>query len=385
MGEILIVLFYVMAPFAILHLCYKFTFLNKIGPVILAYIVGILLALTNIVEFESADKIQDTLMNVTIPLGIPLILFSTHLKEAFRLAKTTMLSLLVAVLGVIVAVVAGYLIFGGNKSSQLDVIGSLLVGVYTGGTPNLASLKLLLNVEPSVYILVHSYDMLISTLHLFFLMMLGQKVLGFILPSFNFSKFSQKIEDYKQEDEEYLWGLLQKKNLVSLLKGLGLAFIVVALSAGFMFMVDSEYEMVVFILSVTSLSLIASTFKKVRILPKTFDLGMYFILVFSVVVASKIELAYFTQIDWNALFYLLFVVFGALILHVLMSKIFKIDRDTVIITSTALVCSPPFVPVVAGAIKNKEIIVPGMAVGIIGYAIGNYLGYLMSLLLPILG
>lgn len=68
-------------------------------------------------------------------------------------------------------------------------------------------------------------------------------------------------------------------------------------------------------------------------------------------------------------------VFGTLFLHVLFSKLFHIDADTVIITSTALICSPPFVPVVAGALKNREVIVSGLTVGIIGYAIGNYLGY----------
>jgi uncharacterized membrane protein len=29
---------------------------------------------------------------------------------------------------------------------------------------------------------------------------------------------------------------------------------------------------------------------------------------------------------------------------------------------------------VAGALKNKEIIITGLTVGIIGYAIGNYIG-----------
>ena len=54
------------------------------------------------------------------------------------------------------------------------------------------------------------------------------------------------------------------------------------------------------------------------------------------------------------------------------------------ITSTALICSPPFVPVIAGAIKNREIIVSGLTVGIIGYAIGNYLGFIVAELLKVI-
>lgn len=63
-----------------------------------------------------------------------------------------------------------------------------------------------------------------------------------------------------------------------------------------------------------------------------------------------------------------------LALPLLLSAIFRIDVDTVIITSVAAICSPPFVPMVAGALKNREIIVSGLTAGIIGYAVGNYLG-----------
>jgi uncharacterized membrane protein len=66
------------------------------------------------------------------------------------------------------------------------------------------------------------------------------------------------------------------------------------------------------------------------------------------------------------------------LIHVILSYLFKIDTDTTIITITALSTSPPFVPVVAGALKNKEIIVMGITIGVIGYAIGNYLGIAMA-------
>jgi len=79
--------------------------------------------------------------------------------------------------------------------------------------------------------------------------------------------------------------------------------------------------------------------------------------------------------------YVFLVIFGSLFIQAILSKIFKVDTDTFIITSTAFICSPPFVPVVAGALKNREILFSGLTVGIIGYAIGNYLGVLVSLIL----
>ncbi|WDP89391.1 MAG: DUF819 family protein [Desulfobacter sp.] len=76
--------------------------------------------------------------------------------------------------------------------------------------------------------------------------------------------------------------------------------------------------------------------------------------------------------------YVLCCVFGSMALHGLFCRIFKIDTDTFIITSASAICSPPFVPVVAGALKNRAIILSGLTTGIIGYAVGNYLGITMA-------
>jgi uncharacterized membrane protein len=36
--------------------------------------------------------------------------------------------------------------------------------------------------------------------------------------------------------------------------------------------------------------------------------------------------------------------------------------------------------VVAAALRNKEVVVPGMIIGVVGYAIGNYLGVAIAYL-----
>lgn len=44
----------------------------------------------------------------------------------------------------------------------------------------------------------------------------------------------------------------------------------------------------------------------------------------------------------------------ALMLHIILSKIFRIDADTMMITSVAMVFSPPFVPMMAGVLKTAR-------------------------------
>jgi uncharacterized membrane protein len=115
---------------------------------------------------------------------------------------------------------------------------------------------------------------------------------------------------------------------------------------------------------------------------KTFQLGMYFILVFSFVIASMSDLRVIFSIRFLGLFaYVSYAYFGTLILHVSLAKIFRVNADDFLITTTAFVFSPPFVPVVAAALKNKDVIITGITVGIIGYVIGNYLGVALGFFL----
>jgi len=102
---------------------------------------------------------------------------------------------------------------------------------------------------------------------------------------------------------------------------------------------------------------------------------MYFILIFSLTVASMADLKDMFTIGFLGLFaFVAWAYLGSLSLHLILSKIFKVNADDYLITTTAFVFSPPFVPVVAAALKNKDVIITGITVGIIGYVVGNYLG-----------
>ena len=70
-----------------------------------------------------------------------------------------------------------------------------------------------------------------------------------------------------------------------------------------------------------------------------------------------------------------------LIFSIILAKIFKVDADTLVITSVALINSPLFVPMIAESMKNKKVIITGITIGVIGYAVGNYLGIIISQLL----
>ena len=109
---------------------------------------------------------------------------------------------------------------------------------------------------------------------------------------------------------------------------------------------------------------------------------MYLVLVFSLVVASMVDVRRLALGEgvWLLAFIAL-VIFGSLLLQIVLSRLLKVDADTAVITSVAMINSPLFVPMIAEAMKNRRVILTGITIGIIGYAAGNYLGVLIASLL----
>ena len=163
---------------------------------------------------------------------------------------------------------------------------------------------------------------------------------------------------------------------------LGVTAVVIALSALVAFLMPEGWFMTVFILLLTAAGIAVSFIRRIRELKIAEDISMYCIYIFSIVVASMAD---FSTLDLSnslsIIGYLSFVIFGSLILQTILARLLRIDADTIVICSTSFICSPPFVPMMAAAMKNRRVLIAGLSMGIIGYAIGNYLGLAVSRLL----
>lgn len=413
---IALILFYLLAPLLINYLCYKYSFVQKMGAVVVAYLIGLVLGnigimpeasqamvelttnkniiLTNKyvqelfargtvteddVRYFQIYQVQDLMTTVAIAFALPLLLFSLNVRRWFKVAGKTFLSLFLGLVSVIIPIVVGYGLFKNQIEDSWKVAG-MMTGVYSGGTPNLASIQKALDVNTLTYILTHTYDLIIGAVFLFFVMTVAQRLLLKILPAYQHAEIEIKeVEiDFKMVQKKPFFEPVSSKYLIPNLGAIGIAVIIVVISAGLGELFRKDLQMMIVILGITTLSILASLIPKINRIEKTFDYGMYFILIFSIVVASMADLRYFSMSHIHIFYWVILVYVGSFIIHVALAALFKVDADNVIIVSTALTCSPPFVPVVAGAIKNKEIIISGLTVGIIGYAIGNYLGILLA-------
>jgi uncharacterized membrane protein len=408
-----LILFYIFFPAVILFLTQKFSVMNKIGAVLIAYFFGLIIGNSGLIISEERkaniseehlkeviDKIkteetlnsdelykytiyqiQDKFSSISVLLAIPLLLFSADVKRWFKVAGKTMLSGLLVTIAVLITVVSGYFIFMQDVENG-NQVSALLTGIYTGGTPNGAAIKTALNINNDLFIITHTYDMLVCTIFILLALTVFQRFGLLFLPKYKTGTGnSEKENDELIAELENYDGILKRENFLHLLKAVGISLLIVIVGVIISMIVPKDFSTVVAILSITSLGIGLALIPKINKIPKTFHVGMYFILIFSLVVASMGDLTSIGNISADIFLYVVFVVFGITILTFIFSAIFKIDVDTTIVTMTSLIFSPPFVPVVAAKLKNKEIIISGLTVGIIGYAIGNYLGILMAYVL----
>lgn len=408
---ILLAAVFLIAPAIVLILCRKYAWIGKLGPVLVLYILGVFIGnIGNIFGFsmpESTAAMQKLLSTAAVPFAIPLMLMGSSFNKGDW--RSYVMVLVTGLIAVVIAIIAGFFIFrnpidsGAMGIDGTAKIGGLLTGSYTGGTINMAALKTMLDVSDSTYILLNSYDMLVGFVYLIFLMTFGitlfrrllnkrskviidnmvdkvshakKNVTGFVTHMMP-EKYQEKLKKKEAGNEENPYkGLGTRKGLCTL----GILILISLTICGVSFLITKLFPkvpmMTIFILCITTFGIGASFVPKLRNLPYSYDVGMYAIYVFSIVVASMADVKNLDIAGGaGALGYLIFVVFISLALQALLSKILHLDADTTVIGSVALLCSPPFVPMISAAMHNRRSLAAGLAIGIVGYAVGTYLGF----------
>ncbi len=357
-------------PYAAMVAAKKVRILGVFGPVFLCYAGGFLLS------FALPDtSIAMDVSEIMVPIAIPMMLLCADLRSVKKLAKPMLVSFLLVVLSVS-AVAALVCSLFANRLDNVADLGGMMIGLYTGGTPNLFAIGMALGVPDSTIVLANTSDMVVGGVY--FLLLLT------IIPKFVKRFYPERKQIDAQEaafavadNEAPLTGSFWQK-LAKRLPALGVGVLCLGAAAGLALLITGELDTAIIMLVVTSLGIGLSFVEKVRKLPGAFSTGQYLIYVFSFGLGLSFDLSVLSK---SALFLLaLFAVvqFGTVLVHMALARICKIDGATTVITSTAGIYGPAFIIPVAAALKDKSVIVPGLICGILGYAIGNYLGIFMG-------
>jgi uncharacterized membrane protein len=378
-----LLLLYILFPALIVFLETKrIAFIDRIGAVVICYAAGLILGNAGVLPKEAAS-VQDILTTAAIPLALPLMFFSLDIVNWRKTGRKAILSFGLETIAVIVVSAVGFLIFRGTVGPETNKLAGMLTGVYTGGTINLVAIATALKTSPTLLVAANASDIVISAVYLLFLMTIGRRVIGVFLPSYTSGAGSSAVVD--GADYGSYKGIFSREILPPLLAAFAVALLIAAAGASLTLLLPGTWGTVAAILAITTLGIAASFIKPLRAVKKTYQLGNYFILVFCLAIGSMADLGKLATAMPAVIGYVTLAVFGSMALHIALCALARVDTDTMIITSVAGICSPPFVPMVATALKNKEIILAGIVTGIVGWVIGTYIGVGLSYLLSGIG
>ena len=346
--------------------------MSFLSPILICYLVGFIIA-----NFPVVDRsLSGTISEISVPMAIPLLLFSTHFARWLRLAKKTIISFILVLLSSMASAFGIGMLFA-SRIEEFWKISGMLVGVYTGGTPNLMAIGLSLGVSQETFVLVHTADSLLGGIYIVFLFFAARPLLKRILPAFQ-STEAEADEHCLSDKEDGFRQLPFKRKLGQGAGSLVLAAVIVGLGLGVSLLLTGEISVGAVILTVTTLGIAGSFIEKLRQASTPYVLGQYLLLVFSLAIGSTIDLQEMLSASPVIFLFTGAVMLGAIIIHLLLATLIRIDVDTTLITSTAGIYGPPFVVPVAAVLKNREVLAPGLLCGLVGYAVGNYLGLMIS-------
>lgn len=347
------------------YLCRKFRIFGYLGPVVLCYILGMILLNGGLLRPEA--EMREILTSASVPLAIGLMLLTGDLAGWFRSSAKGVLSFSLEMLSTLVFALLGFYLFRHTIGNDSYYAG-LFTAVYTGGSANMAAVSTAIGAPDQAYALAMMYDVVLGGLFLIFTMGFAPHFYKKILqPHPDAGKGRQAEAEVAKRPfswKEFALGFL----LVAVATGIG---------AGLALLITGKMDAGVTIMVLTALCAGFSLSPKVRSLKSTYPAGEYFLLVFASVMGLSSDFSLFRPDSLYVLGFMAFVMFGSMTLHLLLSALFRIDRDTHIITSTAGVMSPPFIPGVVKALGNHSVLLTGLTAGIVGNVLGTYLGIIV--------
>ena len=351
------------------------------GPIGTAYLLGMVVALgvwlLNLsgVEFSLNADVGEIGSYVAIGVAIPLLLFGCNLAQVKRLTRPVVLSYsALAVSVVLVAGVTSYVY--GHRFQDGRALCAMAIGLYTGGTPNFNAIGMVIGAGADTIALGNLSDMIIGGLFYVFILLLAKPLLRHVLKAPSGELYLSGEGDTVNMDAMADFRLhrgLVRNLLLALgctLVSAGAGVVVWVIRGGTM----TDFLVPAVMIGGTILGIAASFWKPVREVPENTLAGQYLILVFSFALASCLNLSRLSS-DFGRIVLLLGIItVGSFLVHMVLCRLLGIDVDCMLVTMTAGLYGPAFVPAVTRQIKNDALTAPGLICGAAGYVLGTFLG-----------
>jgi uncharacterized membrane protein len=326
----------------------------------------------NVGLLPHAAPAYDFVFTYLVPVLIPLFLFQANLRRIFGEATRLTGAFLLATLGTVAGVTAALTLLDASAlgaasglppEAREGAIAGLFASTYIGGSVNYAALGEItgLNRDASFFSAATAADNLFSAVYLAALALLpGWRWLA--------SRYPQHGDSAPVREEAPAM-----VSAASLCQALAAALLLVAASdtlVSWLGMPSLRYV----VLSAVTLILATLVPDLPRRLAGAFELGVCLSFVFFAAIAAGADVAAMLGVAPLLVALVLILLSVHLVLLLVLGGLARLSLPELIIASNAAVLGATTAPALAAARGWRDLVTPGVLVGVLGYALGTFVG-----------
>ncbi|MFC1660498.1 DUF819 domain-containing protein [Gemmatimonadota bacterium] len=349
--------------------------MSKIGASLLALVFGAILSNFGLVPADS--PVYGVIEGPVTSLAIAWLLLAVNLSD-LKVAGPRMIgAFLLAAFGTAVGAFLGGFLFSGRFGENTWRLAGVFTGTYSGGSVNFVSVGQGVELPGFLFAGATAADALTTGIWLAFTLLLPLWLRRFYpapIPGEN-GEGGEAGEQAHPFFEKVPLSTLDLANL---------------LAAGFFLVVASQWvgsrtPGIPAVLWLTTFALIVGHLKPFRKPRGALQLGNLALHFFFVIIGIHSRISEIMAIGMEVFYFTLVVVgvHGLVVFGV--GRVLRMDIGSLAVASQAAVGGPSSALAVAVSREWKGLVLPGIIVGLLGYALGNYLGFAVAFLLRGLG
>ena len=348
----------------------------KLGATLLAIAIGGVLS--NVGLVPPASPIYQVITGTVTDLAIVWLLLAVNLADLRKAGGAMLVAFGIAVVGTALEALAGAFLFGSAIGEETWKLAAALTGTYSGGSLNFTAVSRAVDMSDALFVGATAADNVVTGLWLAACVVLPRWI-GRYYPAPPSSPGAPPASPSNHPGRDP--DLSDDESAHPLFAGASVSThqLAILVAAGLAIMIASRVLATVTpainpVLWLTTLALATGHAMPSGAKRGALQLGNLALLFFFVVIGIYSRIAEVLAVGVQVLFYALFVVAVHGVLVFLAGRFLRVDIGTLCVASQASVGGPGSALAVAVAGGWRSLILPGILVGLLGYALGTYAG-----------
>jgi uncharacterized membrane protein len=346
--------------------CERFPWGRKYSGVMLLITAAIVLA--NLRIIPTSAPAYDVVWDYLVPLAIPLLLFQADLKRIVRESGPTLIAFIIGSATVVAGTIVSLSLF--DLGPYEKELAGIFTGTYIGGGLNFAAVSEATGMQGnSLLAAAYAADNVITNLH--FLLILFIPGVAWIAKRFP----THHMDNASEFDVETDGPVHQIANLdvAGLLMALAAAFALAFVGKSLATLAGRpEFS----ILVTTALALMVATFlpHQVEKLSGYREAGNVMMFIFLASVGASADVWQLIETAPILFVFATVIVTVHFVLLLGIGMLLKLDLAELAMASAVCIGGPSSAPALASALGWRDLLIPGILAGSLGYAMGSFIG-----------